>query len=50
LPRNEERITLMKDEWDVPAQYPFGSAEIVPLRAGERIAWRMANGSTHERS
>jgi dihydroorotase len=50
LPRNEERITLLKDEWDVPAHYPFGSAEIVPLRAGERIAWRMANGSTHERS
>ena len=37
-----------KDEWDVPAHYPFGSAEIVPLRAGERIAWRMANGSMHE--
>jgi dihydroorotase len=50
LPRNSERITLVKDEWDVPAHYPFGSAEIVPLRAGERIAWRMANGSMHERS
>ena len=50
LPRNEERITLVKDEWDVPAHYPFGSAEIVPLRAGERIAWRVANGSMHERS
>jgi dihydroorotase len=50
LPRNSERITLVKDEWDVPAHYPFGTAEIVPLRAGERIAWRMANGSMHERS
>jgi dihydroorotase len=50
LPRNAERITLVKDEWDVPAHYPFGSAEIVPLRAGERIAWRVANGSMHERS
>jgi dihydroorotase len=50
LPRNTERITLIKDEWNVPAHYPFGSAEIVPLRAGERIAWRMANGSMHERS
>lgn len=50
LPRNSERITLVKDEWDVPAHYPFGSAEIVPLRAGERIAWRVANGSMHERS
>ena len=41
LPRNTETITLIKDEWDVPAHYPFGSAELVPLRAGERIAWRM---------
>jgi dihydroorotase len=42
LPRNPERITLIKDAWDVPAHYPFGGAELVPLRAGERIAWRLA--------
>jgi dihydroorotase len=42
LPRNSERITLVKDAWEVPAHYPFGSAELVPLRAGERIAWRLA--------
>ena len=50
LPRNTEKIILNKEEWDVPAHYPFGSAELVPLRAGERIAWRMANGSLNERS
>ncbi|MGH8324926.1 MAG: dihydroorotase, partial [Steroidobacteraceae bacterium] len=43
LPRNPERITLVRQAWDVPAQYPFGSDELVPLRAGERIAWRLAN-------
>ncbi len=43
LPRNEERITLLKDSWEVPACYPFGKEEIVPLRAGERIGWRLAN-------
>ncbi len=42
LPRNEERITLVKDSWEVPACYPFGKEDIVPLRAGERIAWRIA--------
>jgi dihydroorotase len=50
LPRNTEKIILIKEEWDVPAHYPFGSAELVPLRAGERIAWRLANGSFNERS
>ena len=41
LPRNEERITLVRDSWEVPACYPFGKEEIVPLRAGETIAWRL---------
>jgi dihydroorotase len=51
LPRNTERITLVKETWDVPVHYPFGSAELVPLRAGERIAWRLAKmkGRSNER-
>jgi dihydroorotase len=43
LPRNPETVTLVRQAWDVPTHYPFGSAELVPLRAGERIAWRIAN-------
>jgi dihydroorotase len=43
LPRNEERITLIQEAWDVPAHYPFGSDELVPLHAGERITWRLAS-------
>ena len=50
LPRNTETVTLIKEEWNVPAHYPFGSAELVPLRAGERIAWRVTHGSLNERS
>jgi dihydroorotase len=42
LPRNEERITLVKESWEVPACFPFGKELIVPLRAGERISWRIA--------
>jgi dihydroorotase len=42
LPRNRDTITLLPEPWEVPARYPFGAEELVPLRAGERIAWRLA--------
>lgn len=41
LPRNTETITLRREAWTVPARFPFGSDEIVPLRAGETIGWRL---------
>jgi dihydroorotase len=43
LPRNTGTITLVPEPWEVPARYPFGTEELVPLRAGERIAWRLAS-------
>lgn len=43
LPRNSETVTLLPEAWQVPASYPFGSGELVPLRAGERIGWRLAS-------
>jgi len=42
LPLNEGTVTLTKESWDVPASYRFGADELVPLRAGERILWRVA--------
>jgi dihydroorotase len=42
LPRNTGRITLVKEAWQVPPSYPFGADRIVPLRAGEHIAWRLS--------
>ena len=47
LPRNTDVVTLMKESWDVPAHYPFGTDVLVPLRAGERLSWRLlpAEGS-----
>jgi dihydroorotase len=42
LPRNEGSITLIKTPWDMPRSYPFGAEEIVPLRAGESLGWRLA--------
>jgi len=42
LPRNAESITLIREAWPVPAQIDYlpGDA-LVPLRAGETVAWRM---------
>lgn len=43
LPRNSEHIRLVREPWVVPDRYPFGSDELVPLRAGEKVAWRLVN-------
>jgi dihydroorotase len=40
LPRNRERITLEKQRWEVPAAYPFGEQQLIPLAAGEILSWR----------
>ena len=42
LPRNREHITLERSSWTAPATYPFDKDELVPFRAGESIAWRLA--------
>lgn len=39
LPRNTSRITLLKRSWTVPQDYPFGADALVPMRAGEAVAW-----------
>ena len=41
LPRNQEHIVLLREAWSPPPSYPFEGGELVPLRAGERIAWRL---------
>ena len=43
LPRHTERVTLRRQRWEVPAAYPFGQAELKPLRAGEALDWRLDN-------
>jgi len=42
LPRNRERVTLRREPWKVPQALAFGDDELVPLRAGETVAWRLA--------
>ncbi len=42
LPVNADTLTLVRETWTVPEAYAFGGAEtLVPLRAGEAIAWRL---------
>jgi dihydroorotase len=41
LPRNPDSITLVKEPWTVPGTVPFGRDELVPMKAGESIAWRI---------
>jgi dihydroorotase len=41
LPRNREKITLTREEWTVPTAYAFGAEQVVPLRAGETVRWRV---------
>jgi len=43
LPRNTDTITLRKESWQVPAQLPLGDKTLTPLRAGEKISWRVAD-------
>jgi dihydroorotase len=41
LPRNTGRVTLRREAWTPPEAYPFGEAELKPLRAGEALPWRL---------
>jgi len=42
LAPNRDKVTLVREEWAIAPVLPFGEgAEIVPLRAGETIAWKL---------
>jgi dihydroorotase len=45
LPRHGDKVTLKREPWVVPAEYPFGEHRVVPLRAGEQVAWRVDSQS-----
>jgi dihydroorotase len=42
LPVNDDRITLIKESWQVPDELPLGDHAVVPMRAGEQIGWKLA--------
>jgi len=41
LPRNTQKITLKKESWTVPESLAMGDLQLVPLRAGETIGWKI---------
>lgn len=40
LPRNTEKITLMKTPWQIPTELPFPDSSLVPLWAGQELTWK----------
>ncbi len=41
LAHNTGTVTLHREPWQVPEQYPYGDQSLHPLRAGETVAWRL---------
>jgi dihydroorotase len=41
FPRNLDTITLERRPFVMPTSMPFGDDEVVPYKAGEKIAWRV---------
>ncbi|MBI3731524.1 MAG: dihydroorotase [Burkholderiales bacterium] len=41
LPRNSGSITLVREDWQMPAELPFADTSIVPLNSGETLHWKM---------
>lgn len=40
LPLNTEKITLLKQPWQIPATLPFADEMVIPLMAGETLSWQ----------
>ncbi len=41
LPRNQDTITLVREPWTAPSSLAFGEQQLIPLRAGETLNWRI---------
>ena len=42
LPRNRDKVELVKESWTVATDIAFGDDMLIPMRAGETIGWRLA--------
>lgn len=42
LPRNTDRISLIRKSWQIPEQVELGEEKLIPLRAGEQARWKLA--------
>jgi len=41
LPRNKEKVTLIKEDLLIPETIAFGDSVLVPFRAGETCSWQL---------
>ena len=41
LPSNTDTITLVKESWEVPESYELGDSVVVPIKAGDKISWKV---------
>jgi dihydroorotase len=41
LPVSQDKITLVKNSWQVPATLSFGNDVVVPIRADDSVAWQV---------
>lgn len=41
LPRNTDKIILSKEAWTVPDTLDFAETQLVPLRAGDQVQWKV---------
>ena len=41
LPRNQSKVTLKRESWNVPTQLSYLDSSLVPLNAGEEIHWKL---------
>ena len=42
---NSDTITLVREDWVAPTELDFGDHTLVPLRAGEKLRWRVLEGA-----
>jgi len=45
LPRNSDTVTLVRGDTPVPDNFPFGGNIVIPLRAGETVAWHYGDAN-----
>ena len=41
LPRNTDKITLARQQWEVPQSYDFADTTVVPFMAGKTLNWKL---------
>lgn len=40
LPRNQDPVTLRRQDWQVPGSYHMGDDSLIPFMAGKTLAWK----------